>query len=145
MLLLFRDFNYMAGIGFIDLESHGQGCGYKIARLCVFAHFVAHWFCQATSSSEAGSFQLLEHFRYPPNGNQMFHLKQSAIKMAIALRDTFHSGFLETWNAPLFLHRRGRYWINSSPLMPYICISEWGQRWFRWWFVAYLAPSQYLN
>ena len=27
----------------------------------------------------------------------------------------------------------------------HICVSEWGENWFRKWLVAYLAPSHYLN
>ena len=30
-------------------------------------------------------------------------------------------------------------------LVPYICVSESGQHWFRWWLVPYSAPSHYLN
>ena len=29
--------------------------------------------------------------------------------------------------------------------MPHICVSELGQHWFRWWLVAWSAPSHYLN
>ena len=29
--------------------------------------------------------------------------------------------------------------------MPHLCVSGWGQHWFRWWLVAYTAPSHYLN
>ena len=29
--------------------------------------------------------------------------------------------------------------------MPYVCVSESGQHWFRYWLVAYSAPSPYLN
>ena len=43
-------------------------------------------------------------------------------------------------------------WVNTSnwrlthlPRMPHICVSESGQHWFRWWLVAYSAPSHYLN
>ena len=32
-----------------------------------------------------------------------------------------------------------------SPLVPNICICESGQFWFKLWFVAYSAPSHYLN
>ena len=31
------------------------------------------------------------------------------------------------------------------PLVPHICVSESGQHWFKWWLVAYSAPSHYLN
>ena len=31
------------------------------------------------------------------------------------------------------------------PLVPPICVGKLGQRWFRWWLVAYLVPSHYLN
>ena len=31
------------------------------------------------------------------------------------------------------------------PLVPHICVSELGQRWFRYWLVAYSALSHYLN
>ena len=35
--------------------------------------------------------------------------------------------------------------LTHPPLVPHICISESGQHWFRWWLVAYSAPSHYLN
>ena len=31
------------------------------------------------------------------------------------------------------------------PLMPHPCVSELSQHWFRWWLVAWSAPSHYLN
>ena len=31
------------------------------------------------------------------------------------------------------------------PLVPHICVSELGHHWFRYWLVAYSAPSHYLN
>ena len=31
------------------------------------------------------------------------------------------------------------------PLSLHICVSEWGQHWFRWCLVTYSAPSHYLN
>ena len=34
---------------------------------------------------------------------------------------------------------------NSSPLVPQICVRESGQHWFRYWLVAYSAPSHYVN
>ena len=60
----------------------------------------------------------------------------------------------------IFLTDKFCIWINISPecvpkslidneiITPQcriICVSEWGQHWFRWWLVAYLAPSHYLN
>ena len=39
-------------------------------------------------------------------------------------------------------------WYNALthlPLVPHICVNESGQYWFRWWLVAYSAPSHYLN
>ena len=39
-------------------------------------------------------------------------------------------------------------WVNQSPLVPHICISELGQHWFRWWLGSdgdCLASSHYLN
>ena len=37
-------------------------------------------------------------------------------------------------------------WIKTHlPLVPHICVNESGQHWFRWWLVAYSAPSHYLN
>ena len=33
--------------------------------------------------------------------------------------------------------------LNSSPLIPHICVNELGQHWL--WLVAYSAPSHYLN
>ena len=36
------------------------------------------------------------------------------------------------------------YSLTHCPLVPHICVSEWGQHWFRW-FVAYSTPSLYLN
>ena len=41
------------------------------------------------------------------------------------------------WLSPLIL--------NSSPLVSHICVGESDQHWFRQWFVAYSAPSYYLN
>ena len=35
--------------------------------------------------------------------------------------------------------------FNSSPRVLHICVSELGQRWFRWWFVDCSSPSHYLN
>ena len=35
--------------------------------------------------------------------------------------------------------------LTHLPLVPHICIIESGQHWFRWWLVAYSAPSHYLN
>ena len=35
--------------------------------------------------------------------------------------------------------------LTHLTLVPHICVSEWGQHWFRWWLVAYSAPSHYLN
>ena len=34
---------------------------------------------------------------------------------------------------------------SSSPLVPHLCASESGQHGFRWWLVAYSAPSHYIN
>ena len=31
------------------------------------------------------------------------------------------------------------------PLVPQICVSEWGQHWFRKWLVTYSVPNHYLN
>ena len=35
--------------------------------------------------------------------------------------------------------------LNHFLLVLHICVSESSHHWFRWWFVAYSAPSQYLN
>ena len=35
--------------------------------------------------------------------------------------------------------------LTHLPLVPYICVSESGQHWFRRWLLAYSAPSHYLN
>ena len=35
--------------------------------------------------------------------------------------------------------------LTHRTLMPHICVCELGQHWFRWWLVACLAPSHYLN
>ena len=35
--------------------------------------------------------------------------------------------------------------LTHRTLMPHICVRELGQHWFRWWLVACLAPSHYLN
>ena len=35
--------------------------------------------------------------------------------------------------------------LTHLPLVQHICVSKSGQRWFRWWLVAYSAPSNYLN
>ena len=42
------------------------------------------------------------------------------------------------------LVQTGMY-INSSPPVPHICVSELGQHWFRLWLVAFSAPSHCLN
>ena len=37
-------------------------------------------------------------------------------------------------------------WVNSSPpSAAYVCISELGQCWFRWWLVACSVPSHHLH
>ena len=44
-------------------------------------------------------------------------------------------------------------WINNANkmvlthlrLVSHICVSELGQRWYRWWLVALSVPSHYLN
>ena len=50
-----------------------------------------------------------------------------------------------------------RFWHNMAwwtwdtvistphPSVPHICVGELGQHWFSYWFVAYSAPSHYLN
>ena len=35
--------------------------------------------------------------------------------------------------------------LTNLPLVPHTFVCESGQHSFRWWFVAYLAPSYYLN
>ena len=35
--------------------------------------------------------------------------------------------------------------LNSPLMVPHICVSELGQHWFRWWLVACIVPSHYLN
>ena len=35
--------------------------------------------------------------------------------------------------------------LTPLPLVPQKCVSESGQHWFRWWCVAYSAPSHYLS
>ena len=35
--------------------------------------------------------------------------------------------------------------LTHLSLVPHICVNEPGQHWFRWWLVAYSAPSHYLN
>ena len=35
--------------------------------------------------------------------------------------------------------------LTHLPIVPHICVSELGQHWFRWWLVAWSAPSHYLN
>ena len=37
------------------------------------------------------------------------------------------------------------YPLTHLPLVPHICVGELGQHWFRWWLVAWSAPSHYLN
>ena len=37
------------------------------------------------------------------------------------------------------------YFMPHLPLVPYICDSELGQHWFRYWLVACSAPTHYLN
>ena len=37
-------------------------------------------------------------------------------------------------------------WVNSSPpSAAYVCVSELGQCWFRWWLVACSVPSHHLH
>ena len=46
-----------------------------------------------------------------------------------------------------------RHWLLGDaavtfthlPLVSHICVSELGQHWFKWWLVAYSAPSHYLS
>ena len=40
---------------------------------------------------------------------------------------------------------KGYILLTHLPLVPHICVSESGQHWFRYWLVAYSAPSHYLN
>ena len=35
--------------------------------------------------------------------------------------------------------------LTPLPLVLHICVREWGQHWFRYWLIAYSAPSHYLN
>ena len=35
--------------------------------------------------------------------------------------------------------------FSTSPLVPFVCVSESSQHWFRWWLFAFQAPSHYLN
>ena len=35
--------------------------------------------------------------------------------------------------------------LTHLHLVPHMCVSESGQHWFRWWRVAYSAPSHYLS
>ena len=44
----------------------------------------------------------------------------------------------------IFKCPRGR-WVNSSPLVPRICVRTLGEHWFGWWVVAHVAPNHYLN
>ena len=45
-----------------------------------------------------------------------------------------------------FWHPRcPNYYLTHLPLVPHKCVSESGQHWFRWWIVAFSAPSHYLN
>ena len=52
-----------------------------------------------------------------------------------------YNGFLISSNGKMY------YLRNSTPLplVPYICVGERGQHWFRWRLVAWVAPSHYLN
>ena len=36
-------------------------------------------------------------------------------------------------------------WVTQFPIVPHICVSEFGQHWFRLCLVAYSAPSHCLN
>ena len=46
--------------------------------------------------------------------------------------------------AATFYYRTWRL-LTFLAIVLHICISEWGQHWFRWWLVAYFAPSHYVN
>ena len=35
--------------------------------------------------------------------------------------------------------------LTHLPLVLHVCVKELGHHWFRWWLVAYSAPSHYLN
>ena len=40
---------------------------------------------------------------------------------------------------------RCQLYLTHLPLLPHILVSESDQHWFRWWLIAYSAPSHYLN
>ena len=42
-------------------------------------------------------------------------------------------------------HYLNQCWLTHLPLVLHICVSKAGQHWFRYWLVAYSAPSHYLN
>ena len=52
---------------------------------------------------------------------------------------------LSNWVPKKHLDGLATFVFNSSPLVPHICVSELGQHWFRWWLVAWSAPSHFLN
>ena len=44
------------------------------------------------------------------------------------------------------MHLKGGYsCLTHLPLVTHTCVSELGHHWFRWWLVACLVPSHYLN
>ena len=46
----------------------------------------------------------------------------------------------------IFLIRIAEYFYSTHlPQVPHFRVSESGQHWFRYWLVAFLAPSHYLN
>ena len=52
-----------------------------------------------------------------------------------------HTVLNKAWELGLVVSLR----LTHLPLVPHICVSDSGQHWFRWWLVAYSAPSHYLN
>ena len=66
-------------------------------------------------------------------------------------------GISQTANSIFFYHHfigdgeRKQTWVrsltvlNSPPLVPHICVSEWGQHWLRQWLVVFSAPKHNLK
>ena len=75
--------------------------------------------------------------------------KKIQLLLVIALSASQYKSVLS--NVRSIVIKRWRPWDRSSvnspppPLMPHICVSVSHQHWFRWWRVAYSAPSQYLS
>ena len=74
------------------------------------------------------------------------HLPSCSLKMCICiLYNFFHKHHNTISDIPM-----NQPWVYANrlthfPLVPHICVSEMGRHWFRYWLVAYSAPSHYLK